>query len=138
MVPELGMDWLIELTTEQLYGPTTLGAIQEFLNLGEVNSDTTLINARDGSSSQIKDIEMLTIPVEEPEDERQTAALILLFSARLPIDWVRRNRTADLPRVVTAFREASAESTHRRRSKGRTSSRSLSRCATLMRSPDLL
>ncbi len=49
MVPELGMDWLIELTTEQLYGPTTLGAIQEFLNLGEVNADTTLINAQDGS-----------------------------------------------------------------------------------------
>ncbi len=46
MVPELGMDWLIELTTEQLYGPTTLGAIQEFLNLGEVNADTVLINAR--------------------------------------------------------------------------------------------
>ena len=56
MVPELGMDWLIELTTEQLYGPTTIGAIQEFLNLGEVNADTILINARDGSSSQIKDI----------------------------------------------------------------------------------
>ena len=35
MVPELGMDWLIELTSDQLYGPTTLGALQEFLNLGE-------------------------------------------------------------------------------------------------------
>ncbi len=69
MVPELGMDWLIELTTEQLYGPTTLGAIQEFLNLGEVNADTTLINAKDGSSTQIKDIATLTMPVEEPEDE---------------------------------------------------------------------
>ena len=69
MVPELGMDWLIELTTEQLYGPTTLGAIQEFLNLGEVNADTVLINAKDGSSMQIKDIATLTMPVEEPEDE---------------------------------------------------------------------
>lgn len=70
MVPELGMDWLIELTTEQLYGPTTMGAIQEFLNLGEVHPDTTLINARDGSSTLIKDIATLTIPAEEPaEDE---------------------------------------------------------------------
>ena len=69
MVPELGMDWLIELTTEQLYGPTTLGAIQEFLNLGEVNSDTILINARDGSSTMVKDIPTLTIPAEEPDEE---------------------------------------------------------------------
>ncbi len=74
MVPELGMDWLIELTTEQLYGPTTLGAIQEFLNLGEVNADTILINATDGSSSQIKDIATLTIPIEEPEDEEAAAS----------------------------------------------------------------
>ena len=74
MVPELGMDWLIELTTEQLYGPTTLGAIQEFLNLGEVNADTTLINARDGTSTAIKDISSLTIPADEPDDEDSPAA----------------------------------------------------------------
>ena len=69
MVPELGMDWLIELTTEQLYGPTTLGAIQEFLNLGEVHLDTTLINAKDGSSAQVQDIEGITVPVEEPDED---------------------------------------------------------------------
>ncbi|HSP45535.1 MAG TPA: hypothetical protein VLO30_06045 [Chthoniobacterales bacterium] len=25
MLPELGMDWLVEVTTERFYGPTTLG-----------------------------------------------------------------------------------------------------------------
>lgn len=69
MVPELEMDWLIELTTEQLYGPTTLGAIQEFLNLGEVHLDTTIINAKDGSSAAVQDIQGITVPVEEPDDE---------------------------------------------------------------------
>ena len=49
MVPQLGMDYLIELTSEQLYGPTTLGAIQEFINLGEVHADTNIINAKDGT-----------------------------------------------------------------------------------------
>ena len=68
MVPELGMDWLIELTADQLYGPTTLGALQEFLNLGEINADTQLINARDGSSAMVRDLNTLTIPAEEPED----------------------------------------------------------------------
>ncbi len=69
MVPELEMDWLIELTTEQLYGPTTLGAIQEFLNLGEVHLDTVIINAKDGSSAQVQDIQGITVPTEEPDDE---------------------------------------------------------------------
>ena len=67
MVPELHMDWLVELTPEQLYGPTTLGAVQEFLNLGEVNAETTLINARDGSTTLVGSVEGLTIPPEEPE-----------------------------------------------------------------------
>ncbi len=67
MLAELHMDWLVELTTEQLYGPTTLGAVQEFLNLGEVNGETLLINARDGTSTPIRDVEGLTIPEDEPE-----------------------------------------------------------------------
>ena len=68
MMPELQMDWLIELTSEQLYGPTTLGAVQEFLNLSEINGDTVLINARDGTTAAVKEVEFLTIPVEEPEE----------------------------------------------------------------------
>ena len=34
MFPELGMDWLVEVTSERYYGPTTLGAIQEFMRRG--------------------------------------------------------------------------------------------------------
>lgn len=67
MLPELKMDWLVELTTEQLYGPTTLGAVQEFLNFGEINMETKLINARDGQELHVRDVELLTIPEEEPE-----------------------------------------------------------------------
>ena len=70
MVPELGMDWLIELTADQLYGPTTIGALQEFLNLGEINADTQLINARDGSAAVVRDLNTLTIPPEEPRTPR--------------------------------------------------------------------
>jgi hypothetical protein len=38
MLPELGMDWLVEVTTERFYGPTTLGAIKEFMRLGEIEA----------------------------------------------------------------------------------------------------
>lgn len=67
MLPELGMDWLVELSSEQLYGPTTLGAIQEFLNTGEINGETILINARDGVNTPVSEIAGLIVPNEELE-----------------------------------------------------------------------
>jgi hypothetical protein len=42
MVAQLGMDWLVELTSEHYYGPTTVGAIQEFIRLGDINADASL------------------------------------------------------------------------------------------------
>src|SRR5215472_15451940 len=56
MLPELGMDWLVEITSEHYYGPTTLGAIQEFIRLGEINAQTFVINACDGSRRQITEL----------------------------------------------------------------------------------
>ena len=50
------MDWLVELTSEQYYGPTTLGAIQEFMRLGEIDGGTFVINSCDGSRRQIQQI----------------------------------------------------------------------------------
>ena len=57
MLAELGMDWLVEVTTERYYGPTTLGAIQEFVRLGEINAESFVINTCDGSRRQIHEIE---------------------------------------------------------------------------------
>lgn len=59
MLPELGMDWLVEVTSEHYYGPTTLGAIQEFIRLGEINEDTFLINSCDGMRRQIRQLPAL-------------------------------------------------------------------------------
>jgi hypothetical protein len=56
MLPELGMDWLVEITREHYYGPTTLGAIQEFIRLGEITEETFVINACDGTRRQIRDL----------------------------------------------------------------------------------
>jgi hypothetical protein len=59
MVSELGMDWLVEVTTERYYGPTTLGAINEFVRLGEVTPDNFVINTCDGSRRKIQEISTL-------------------------------------------------------------------------------
>jgi hypothetical protein len=59
MIPELGMDWLVEITSERYYGPTTLGAIQEFLRLGEIDEQTFVINSCDGTRRQIREMSAL-------------------------------------------------------------------------------
>jgi hypothetical protein len=66
MLTELGMDWLVEVTTECYYGPTTLGAIQEFVRLGEITPGSFVINTCDGSRRQIHEIESyFPIPADE-------------------------------------------------------------------------
>ena len=59
MVPQLGMDWLVEVTSERYYGPTTLGAIQEFIRLGEINAENYIINSCDGTRKQIAELPAL-------------------------------------------------------------------------------
>ncbi|MFL6539007.1 MAG: hypothetical protein ACJ8JD_12600 [Chthoniobacterales bacterium] len=57
MLAELGMDWLVEVTSERYYGPTTLGAVFEFMRLGEITSETFVINTCDGTRRQIAELE---------------------------------------------------------------------------------
>src|SRR5438876_12433740 len=77
MLPQLGMDWLVEVTSERYYGPTTLGAIQEFIRLGEIDTQTYIINACDGTRRQIFEFPSLlempaeSAPVEAPEQPEQ-------------------------------------------------------------------
>ncbi|MEA3212981.1 MAG: hypothetical protein QOE70_6038 [Chthoniobacter sp.] len=68
MVPDLEMDYLVEVTPDQFYGPTTFGAVREFLQLGEINPDTPVTNCKDGTSSLVKDI-----PELQPEKVEELA-----------------------------------------------------------------
>ncbi len=78
MLPELGMDWIVEVTSERLYGPTTVGAIRDFLRLGEIDENTGVINACDGTRHQLRDLAHLleALPADEAapaEDDGQSA-----------------------------------------------------------------
>lgn len=57
MLAELGMDWLVEVTTEHFYGPTTLAAVFEFARAGEISPETFVINTCDGSRRQLAELE---------------------------------------------------------------------------------
>lgn len=65
MVPELEMDYLIEVSPDQFYGPTTIGAVREFLQMGEIHVETTITNCRDGSITHVKDMPELQTEEEE-------------------------------------------------------------------------
>jgi hypothetical protein len=75
MLPTLRMDWLVEVTTERFYGPTTLGAIQEFMRLGEINGETFVINSCDGSRRRVSEMPLVLLQKAEGavvDEERPT------------------------------------------------------------------
>jgi len=118
MLPELGMDWLVELTTENYYGPTTLGAIQEFIRLGEIDGETFIINSSDGTRRQIQEMPELwqtTLPPVEPETAETTDphANGEPVTAGISIDL--QDRIRDLERSLREERRALEEAEERYR-----------------------
>lgn len=77
MVPDLGMDYLVEVSPDQFYGPTTLGAVREFLQAGEIHAETRVTNCKDGSDAALKDIPGL-LPQVEYEEARPVRTSIRL------------------------------------------------------------
>ncbi|MEM8953453.1 MAG: GYF domain-containing protein [Verrucomicrobiota bacterium] len=83
MVPELYMDYLVEVNDDFVYGPTTLGAIQEFIANDEITSDTIVINCREGTAAPVKENPLFTntpskmIGLSSSEMARPTAATVL-------------------------------------------------------------
>ena len=60
------MDWLVEVTSERYYGPTTLGAVQEFFGWAKSTRKLFVINSCDGSRRQIREMtDLLPIARED-------------------------------------------------------------------------
>jgi hypothetical protein len=97
MLPELQMDYLVEVSPDQFYGPTTLGAVKEFLLAGEINGETNVTNCRDGSSDLVRDIPGLLL--ETPEEE-------LLQPVRTSIRINLQQRIRDLEEALMEERRA--------------------------------
>ncbi len=65
MVPELKMDWIVSLDADHFYGPTTVGALLEFRENGEINGETVIIDCCTGKEMQFKD----TAFYQQPNDD---------------------------------------------------------------------
>ncbi|HEX8077459.1 MAG TPA: hypothetical protein VF511_06555 [Chthoniobacterales bacterium] len=112
MVPELGMDWLVEVTTEHFYGPTTLGAIQEFMRLGEINSETFVINSCDGTRRRVN--EMPLVLSQEPVEDA-AGPVVALQPAATGMAINLEDRIRDLEQSLREERRALLEAEERYR-----------------------
>lgn len=103
MVPELQMDFLVEVSPDQFYGPTTLGAVREFLTAGEITIDTPVTNCRDGSVRLVRDIPDLAI-----EEEEEDASQPVRTSIRVNL----QQRVRDLEEALMEERRAREQAEH--------------------------
>jgi hypothetical protein len=116
MLAQLGMDWLVELTSEHYYGPTTLDALQEFIRLGEIDGQTIVINTCDGTRRQVREMpDLWAIATQGETDEDQieiqlgdpVGPAVAKMSLRL------QERIRDLEQTLQEERRALAESEQR-------------------------
>ncbi len=105
MVPELHMDFLVEVSPDQFYGPTTLGAVREFLTAGEINGDTPVTNCRDGSVRAVSDFPELQVD-EEPEERDNSQPVRTSIRINL------QQRVRDLEEALMEERRAREQAEH--------------------------
>ena len=68
MIPDLQMDYLLEISPISFYGPTTVGAVREFLNCGEITPETVITNCKTGEEKPLCEFPIFSMP--EPPSPR--------------------------------------------------------------------
>lgn len=114
MLPQLAMDWLVEVTSERYYGPTTLGAVREFVRLGDIDGETFIVNACDGTRLQVQAIPELLEPAPQIYDAAASDAHAAPLATGMEIEMGDRIRDLEqtlaeerrvLREVETAYRD---------------------------------
>ncbi len=103
MVPDLEMDYLVEVSPDQYYGPTTFGAIREFLQMGEIHADTEVTNCRDGTKAPVKEI-----PELQPSRDDDEGAVPVRTSIRVNL----QQRIRELEELLMDERRARETAEH--------------------------
>ena len=116
MLPELGMDWIVEVTSERLYGPTTLRAISEFIRLGEIDDDSFVINSCDGTRRQVRDLQpLLAAQAADAQAELDEANALLAGPASAGMSIAVQDRIRELEEALCDERRALAHADERYR-----------------------
>jgi len=69
MIPELEMDFLLTISPDSFYGPTTVGAVREFLANGELTLDSIVTNCKSCEEGALREFGILpeVMDIEESE-----------------------------------------------------------------------
>ena len=70
MLEDLHMDWLVEVTGQPLYGPTTAETLLEFLSLGEISAETKILNCCSGEKMRLGEATFFPNPAIHGEGAR--------------------------------------------------------------------
>ncbi len=89
MVVALQMDWLIEMPDNYLYGPTSVGTIQEFLATGEIDENVLVINCTEGTTGRLLDQ-----PFYQASPHHIRSAETVFHGTQLPEDTLTGEATA--------------------------------------------
>ncbi len=109
MFAQLEMDWLLQMSDDHYYGPTTLSAIQEFIKEGEIDHDTLVINCKDATETKVGELPFLPQADEPGEKEippakaRENDLLIQRIAAMEAALAIERNRITDLEATLNDF-----------------------------------
>jgi peptidoglycan hydrolase-like protein with peptidoglycan-binding domain len=107
MFAELEMDWLLQMSDDHYYGPTTLSAIQEFIKEGEIDNDTCVINCKDGTKMAVGELPFRKEKDEEDgEDGEKSAedgALEERVAALEKLAAQQKDRIDDLEALINDF-----------------------------------
>src|SRR3954469_17580773 len=105
LLPDLHMDYLLEVSPDQYYGPTTLGAVREFLQMGEITGETLITNCKDGTVAALKDVPELQSLSEEEDQSRPV---------RTSIRFNLQQRIRELEEALMEERRAREDAEHHR------------------------
>jgi hypothetical protein len=72
MIPELEMDWLVELGHNLLYGPTTSGTLLIFVSSGEISPETKVVNCVNQQEFALRETEFYIAAQQAPAPETLT------------------------------------------------------------------
>jgi hypothetical protein len=108
MIPDLEMDFLVQLDADLFYGPTTAGAVLEFYTLGEISRDTLVINCVSSQTCRLVECEFF------PEAEELASEMHAPHKGSLRANLQKRVRELEASLLEKQRRLLFAEDTIRR------------------------
>jgi hypothetical protein len=113
MLEALQMDYLIEVSPDQFYGPTTIGAVREFYLSGEIDGSARITNCRDGSESLLGDIpELLATPHHQQESDAGEGGNYGASAAQGDLRFNLQQRILELEEALLEERHAREKAEH--------------------------